>query len=137
MSSLPTCFVAYTSLIPGNGDAIEFAIELLQESGQVEIKGWKSLSIGGSLIIDTICNEIRQRDLFIADVTTLNPNVLFELGFAIGLGKRVWLLYDPSISAARADFEQFQMFTTIGYARFNNSGDIENQFFKEQPHLLS
>jgi hypothetical protein len=99
-------------------------IELLNESGQVQVKGWKTLAIGGSLIVDTICNEIRQSDFLIADVTTLNSNVLFELGFAIALGKRIWLLFDPSIAGAKADFELFQMFTTIGYARFSNSHDI-------------
>ncbi|MGA7158793.1 MAG: hypothetical protein WBY53_18250 [Acidobacteriaceae bacterium] len=133
MSDAPKCFVAYTSQIPGGGDAIEHAIELLNASDQVTVKGWKSLSIGGSLIIDTICNEIRQCDLFIADVTTLNANVLFELGFAIALGKRIWPLFDPAVAGARADFDQFQMFTTIGYAKFSNSNDIVNKFYTDNP----
>lgn len=134
MNDLPKYFVAYTSMVPGGGDSIEKAIELLNESGQINVKGWKSLSIGGSLIIASICDEIRKCDVFVADVTTLNSNVLFELGFATALGKKIWPLFDPSIASARADFEQFQMFTTIGYVRFSNSNDIVNHFFSDPPH---
>ena len=39
------------------------------------------LAVGS--FVGTICGEIRQREMFMADVTSLNPNVLFELGFAV------------------------------------------------------
>jgi len=109
-------------------------MEDLQNGGVVEVIGWKSLAVGGRVVIETICEEIRSRDLFIADVTALNPNVLFELGYAIAHRKRVWLLLDPNIERAKLDFERFQLLTTIGYCPYSNSREIAEGFYREQPY---
>jgi hypothetical protein len=95
---------------------------------------WRGASVGGRVIIGTICDEIRSRELFIADVTGLNPNVLFELGFAVALRKRIWLRLDPNIERAKLDFERFQLLTTIGYWPYSNSLDIINGFYKDEPY---
>jgi hypothetical protein len=128
------CFVAYPSSPAARAEAIEGAIGSLESGGIVDIKGWKSLAIGGRVVISTICDEIRSRDLFIADITGLNPNVLFELGYAIAHRKRVWLLLDPHIERAKLDFERFQLLTTIGYCAYSNSRDIVDGFYREQPY---
>jgi len=57
-------------------------------------------------------------------VTLLNPNVLFELGYAIAQQKLIYILYNPSFERARTDFEQFQTLTTLGYVRYSNSAEI-------------
>src|SRR5208283_4726547 len=88
MTQLARCFVAYPSAPVSRAETIEQAMEDLQNGGVVEVIGWKSLAVGGRVVIETICEEIRSRDLFIADVTALNPNVLFELGYAIAHRKR-------------------------------------------------
>jgi predicted nucleotide-binding protein len=41
----------------------------------------------GALWVDGIMASLRAADFLIADVTGRNPNVLFELGIAHGLGK--------------------------------------------------
>jgi hypothetical protein len=69
-----------------------------------------------------------------ADVTGLNPNVLFELGYAIALNKRIWLLFDPNIERARQEFNSFQLLTTVYYASFSNSREIINAFYKDEPY---
>ena len=134
MRPLTTCFVAYPSAPISRAESIERAIEELDSGGVVQIIGWKSLAVGGRVVIETICEEIRTRDLFIADVTTLNPNVLFELGYAIAHRKRVWLVLDPNIERARLDFERFQLLTTIGYCPYSNSHEITAGFYREQPY---
>lgn len=40
-------------------------------------------------IINRIIREINAADLVIADLTLLSPNVIYELGYARGRGKRV------------------------------------------------
>lgn len=40
----------------------------------------------------TVQDLLRESDLLIADVTGTNPNVMFEVGMALGMGKRVVLL---------------------------------------------
>jgi len=47
---------------------------------------WRDLNISGQIIFCEICKAIRFTRLVIADVTTLNANVLFEIGYAIGVG---------------------------------------------------
>jgi hypothetical protein len=133
MTATPRCFVAYASAPLSRAEAIEKAIEDIQGGGVVDIKGWKSLAVGGRVVVEAICEEIRQREMFMADVTSLNPNVLFELGFAIALRKRIWLLLDPNMERSKLDFERFQLLTTIGYRPFSNSSDIVREFYREQP----
>jgi hypothetical protein len=135
LETKPKCFVAYASAISGSGDAIEAAIKDLQGGGLVSIRSWRSLPIGGNLVIEVICDEIRACDLFIADVTLLNPNVLFELGYAIAQRKSIYILYDPSFAKASAEFEQFQTLTTLGYVKYSNSTDIVQAFYRDQPYL--
>jgi hypothetical protein len=130
----PRCFVAYPSSAPDRAESIEKAIEDINNGGVVDAFGWKRLTIGGRLVISAICDEIRSREVFIADTTGLNPNVLFELGYAISHRRRVWLLLNPHIERAKVEFERFQLLTTVGYAPYSNSRDIIDAFYREEPH---
>jgi hypothetical protein len=128
------CFVAYPSSPADRAESIEKAIEEIDGGAVVDISGWKSLVVGGRIIITAICDQIKASQLFIADVTGLNPNVLFELGYAIAHKKRIWLLLNTNIERATADFNRFQLLTTIGYAPYSNSHDIVTQFYKGAPY---
>jgi hypothetical protein len=134
MSDKIQCFVAYPSAPQARAESVELAIEEISNGGIVDIAGWKSTSVGGRIIISAICDQIRRCQLFVADVTELNPNVLFELGYAISLNKRIWLLFDTNIERAKQDFNRFQLLTTIGYASFSNSRDIVNGFYNDEPY---
>jgi hypothetical protein len=60
---------------------------------------------------------------------------MFELGYAIARDKRIWLVFDTSFTELRKQFDQFQILTTTGYAKYTNSDDIVNAFFHDHPHL--
>jgi hypothetical protein len=130
----PGCFVAYPSLPVDRVESIEKAVEEIKGGGVVDIVGWKSLVIGGRVVINAICDEIKNHQIFVADVTGLNPNVLFELGYAIAHTKRVWLLLNPHIERAKVDFDRFQLLTTVGFAPYSNSRDIVAAFYREEPY---
>lgn len=130
----PKCFVAYPSAIPGRGDAIEEAVTQLNQGAIVQAKSWAGLAVTGRPIIGAICEEIRNSDLLIADITNLNPNVLFELGFALTQPKRLWLLFNPKVAGAKVLFDRFQLLTTVGYSQYTNSREIVTQFYKEEPY---
>ena len=134
MTAPTSCFVAYPSAPASHAESIEHAIQEINNGGVVDIIGWKSLAVGGRVLIETICEQIRSRDLFIADVTTLNPNVLFELGYAIAHRKRVWLVLDPNIEKSKVDFDRFQLLTTVGYCSYSNSHEITAGFYREAPY---
>jgi len=128
------CFVAYPSDPPFRAESVELAIKEISDGGVVDIAGWKSASVGGRIIISAICEQIRRCELFIADVTGLNPNVLFELGYAIALNKRIWLIFDTNIERAKQEFSSFQLLTTAGYKPFSNSREIVTEFYKDEPY---
>ncbi|MGB8524237.1 MAG: hypothetical protein WCD43_14830, partial [Candidatus Acidiferrales bacterium] len=69
-----------------------------------------------------------------ADVTGLNPNVLFELGYAIAQKRRIWLLLNPQIEHARLEWDRFQLLTTVGFAAYGNSAEILARFYHEEPY---
>jgi hypothetical protein len=47
---------------------------------------WREFQTAGQLIFCSICKNMRFAECVVADVTTLNFNLLFEIGFAVGLG---------------------------------------------------
>jgi hypothetical protein len=128
-----TCFVAYPSNPPDRAESIEEAIQRIKDGKAVDILGWKDLRITGRLIISAICDAIGSKDLFIADLTGLNSNVLFELGYALVNRKRLWLLLNTSIEKAKTEFDRFGLLTTIYYQHFNSSEDIEKAFYTDLP----
>jgi hypothetical protein len=130
----PLCFVAYPSSPVDRADSIEQAITELDRAGVVDIIGWKNLKVTGRVVIGAICDEIKKRQIFIGDVTGLNPNVLFELGYAMAHRKRVWLLLNPRIARSKVEFDRFQLLTSVGYAAYNNSSEIVRQFYLEEPY---
>jgi hypothetical protein len=128
------CFVAYPSSLPGKGDAIEGAIEQLNQGELVQAKSWTSLAVTGRPIIKAICEEIRNSDLLIADITNLNPNVLFELGFALTLPKRLWLILNPNVAGNKVLFDRFQLLSTVAHSPYANSDEIVRRFYTEEPY---
>ena len=110
-------FFAYPSDPRSAGEAIRQAIaDVNKLPGDVKIHRWEQCRVGGKIVITEICRKIDQCELFCADVTGINPNVMFELGYAIARGKRIWLILDPSLVESARAFRQLQVLTTVGYA---------------------
>jgi len=60
--------------------------------GQKQLNGltifpWEKLSDTGGIIFCKICNAISSSSIIVADITYLNQNVLFELGFGMAIRK--------------------------------------------------
>ena len=132
-NTIPKAFFAYPSKQPTLRESIQETVHILNASGQVNIKTWEDCKIGGNFIIDTICNEIDGADLFFADLTGLNANVMFELGYAIARDKRIWLIFDETYTEGKNMFNQLKVLTTIGYVSCCNSKDIISAFYKDNP----
>src|ERR1035437_4659056 len=70
-------FAAYPSYPPALSETIRIAFDRL--SGPTyEITVWENARVGGKVIIGELCRLIDECDLFVADVTGINPNVMFE-----------------------------------------------------------
>lgn len=48
--------------------------------------------LGSTIIVDHVLKEIRESDFILVDLTALNPNVMFEAGYAAALGKKILYL---------------------------------------------
>ncbi len=117
-------FIAYSNEPATIGESIEEAAYQINDSGIYTVTTWKNLSVAGHFIIDKICKGIEDCEIFICELTTLNYNVLFELGYAIGCEKKIIILLDTNYPNAIKQFEAFGLLTTIGYSSYTNSQNI-------------
>jgi hypothetical protein len=60
---------------------------------------------------------------------------MFELGYAIGRDRRLWLVLDPSMQDSRNNWRRLGLLATVGYSHCCNSIDIESEFYRQSPHL--
>lgn len=86
---------------------------------------WRDLGTG-QLIFCSVCKAIRHANLVVADVTTLNFNLLFEIGFSLGLELPLILARDTSYEQDGADFEDLGLLDTVRYLDFVNSDQLVN-----------
>lgn len=134
MNNIPNGFFAYPSRPPLIGATIRKAVEKINSGSTIKIKTWEEIYGEGLILIDKICEEIDSAQLFLADLTHLNPNVLFELGYAVAKNKRIWPILDESFEDSKNKLEEFETLTTIGYFPYINSDNIVTRFHTACPH---
>ena len=132
-NTVPKAFFAYPSSAPTLAEPIHEAVRKLNAGGEVEIRTWEECRIAGKVIVNTICEAIDEVQLFFADLTGLNANVMFELGYAIACKKRIWLLLDETYSKEKNMFDRLRILTTVGYVSCCNSRDIVSGFYEDNP----
>ena len=130
----PTLFFGYPSMPPLISETINAAAQEITQSGIALAKTWQDMQVAGRVVIDEICREIDKCSLFSADLTGLNQNVLFELGYAIGKDKQIWPIIDLSVTASTRDFDQLRTLTTLGYTNYSNSSHLTKAFYSENLH---
>lgn len=85
-----TCFI----IMPFGGQFDEYYTEILAPS--IQLVGLQPIRADeiykAGAIINDIMNAINDAEIIIADVTSKNPNVNYELGFAHALGKPVIII---------------------------------------------
>jgi hypothetical protein len=128
-------FFAYPSQPYLQSEAIRTAAAEINKTRLVKVRTWEEMSVTGKNIMQEICGEIGRSQVFCADITGLNPNVMFELGYAIARNKRIWLVFDTSFTELRKHFDQLQLLTTTGYAAYRSSDDIIKAFLRDRPYL--
>ena len=61
--------------------------------------------LGSSIPVDTLHQEIKSAVICVADITTRNANVMYELGFAIAAGKDTVIISGPSVEKYPFDIQ--------------------------------
>ena len=67
---------------------------------------------------------MRTAQFVVADVTSLNFNLLFEIGFAVGLGIPVMPIRDTSFVQDSKAFSELGLIDNLGYIDFQNSDEL-------------
>lgn len=115
----------FPSAPPQIAATIESAKQKLElKSGGRTWKSWRELPIAGRIIFCEVCKASRFANTVIADVTTLNFNLLFEIGFSIGLGIPVIPIRDTTYIASKRDFDELGLLDTLGYLDFTNAEEL-------------
>ena len=92
------------------------------------------MNVGGKRLVNTILENIDRADVFACDLTYLNHNVSFELGYAIGRFKRVWITLDTSIEGAEHTYRRVHFgLLGSGYVEYNNSNDLISSYLEAPP----
>ncbi len=124
----------YPSTPPQIAATIEAAKHKLERmSGDRSWKSWRQLPITGRLIFCEICKATRFASTVVADVTTLNFNLLFEIGFSIGLGVPVIPIRDTTYIASRRDFDDLGVLDTLGFLDFRNAEELATNLLARLP----
>src|SRR5438270_1229034 len=131
----PVGFFAYPSLPKSVPDSVAIARTEINKLGIVDLRIWEDLHIGGKWIVDEICSAIDEADFVCADLTSYNANVMFEIGYAIGKSKRVWLAIDDSYTDTKVAEKQMEFLTPVGARRYRNSRTLMDAFLSDQPFL--
>lgn len=120
-------FYAYPSFPADIGGCVtEAAKSATRMSTSIEIKAWEQLAIVGHFISDEVLGAIESADFFVADITSLNFNVTYEVGFAIGNNKRVLLTKNSSLDVGSVTIEDIGIFDTLGYQNYQNVGELRS-----------
>ena len=128
-----TGFFAYPSIPTFLGDCIRAGIsEFWTSSGNHGLSGWEETDVAGYFIRTRIIQGIEESDYFLADVTYLNFNVTYEIGYAIGLGKPILLTRNVSIAEATPTAKEVGIFDTLGSEGYENSQQLQTILTKTE-----
>jgi hypothetical protein len=125
MASPPTAFVAYSSreaaLVRLVGDAVYVANG---NSDRVRYETWVYNDVPGNPLISPILARIEESHYVIADITTVNLNVVYEIGFAIGSRKRAYLIRHLGSAGDKDLAREAGIFDTLGYHEYSDQDDL-------------
>jgi hypothetical protein len=121
----PKSFFAYPAQPEELADTVRRALERARTVyGAGHISGWEENDIAGRPLTDPIFAEIANRLALFADVTFLNFNVAYEIGYAIGQNKRVFLVMNSALDGDASEFHKVGIFDTYGYKRYRNNEEL-------------
>lgn len=94
---------------------------------QVRYEPWVFNDIAGNPLVSPILARIDESTFVVADITYLNFNVVYEVGFAIGRGKRAFLVRHRMIDGDRALAKEAGIFDTLGYHEYETPDDLKHR----------
>lgn len=123
-----TGLFAYPSEPTALTDIIQRALHHLNSNEHTRgIESWEETDIPGKFIGTEVMRKIAEGTVFIADVTEMNFNVAFEIGYAIGRKKRLFLVRNRTIKSDLDLIREVGIFDTLGYTNYTDSSSLATQ----------
>ena len=115
----PTAFVAYSSNNTSlSGTILEAVRHANSKSNAVRYEPWEYNDIPGQFVISPILERIHESSFIVADITYLNLNVVYEIGFTIGSRKRAFLVRHEHTHGDMDAAKHAGIFDTLGYFEY-------------------
>jgi hypothetical protein len=106
------------------GSTINDALDDLHRRGEAtELASWEENDVPGRFLGEAVLERIDSGNLFVADITRLNFNVAFEIGYAIACGKRAYLVRNRAFKGEDKTLGG-GLFDTLGYKPYATSGEL-------------
>jgi hypothetical protein len=128
MEKSQTAFVAYTGRDRNLASLIEEAVSKANAKPIVtQFNPWEFNDISGNPLISPIVEGIDESAFVVADITYLNPNVVYEIGFTIGRHKRAFLVRHKETEGDKELAKAAGIFDTLGYHEYRNSMELQQR----------
>jgi hypothetical protein len=120
-----SAFVAYPSNPPEIASGIRASIEKSRlRKPSLRLKSWEANDIPGRCLVDPILSQIESTSFLVADITRLNFNVVYEIGYAIGVKKRAILVLNSAVTSDERLTREVGIFDTLGYTTYSPAHEL-------------
>ena len=128
-------FFAYPGNPPLTAETMRQTAKAMNARG-ITATVWQDLPIEGRLMIDQVLNAIDAASTTIAEVSSMNGNVLFELGYAIARDKHAWAVLDETDTIATQNWRDFGLLSMVGRVDYGGSSQtLLHRFSQARPDL--
>ncbi|MDO8769426.1 MAG: hypothetical protein Q7K57_12125 [Burkholderiaceae bacterium] len=126
--STPQAFVAYSSRDSRLAEMIALGIAKANRKvgKRIHYEPWEFNDIAGNPLISPILEGIDASKYVVADITYLNPNVVYEVGFAIGRSRRCFLIRHQGTAGDERIAREVGIFDTLGYDSYTDDESLAN-----------
>ncbi|MGH2507246.1 MAG: P-loop ATPase, Sll1717 family [Ktedonobacteraceae bacterium] len=125
MTTKQSAFVAYPGGDVQLAELISVALSRANAKPiPVTYRPWEFNDVPGASLISPIMEGIESSAFVVADITYLNLNVVYEIGYAIGKEKRVFLIRHLSTEGDRGLAKETGIFDTLGYFEYKSSDQL-------------
>jgi len=125
-------FFAYPAKPALRAETMRHVITGLTERG-TPATGWEDLEIDGRVLVQAITSRIDESTSVIAEISSMNFNVLFELGYAVARNKPTWLAFDETDLDAERAWNEVAIFATVGRTDYGGNAERLIARFLEKP----
>ncbi|MEP1143990.1 MAG: hypothetical protein ABJH52_09735 [Henriciella sp.] len=126
---MKSAFIGFPSSPNELVDNIEAGIQTFRASNSAtQLFPWSELQGPSEPIIADVLEKIRSTEVSFFDISIPNANVFYEIGYAVGVGKAVYLLINSSIKEALNTQVDLGIFDTQRLKQYKNGRDLAQIF---------